>query len=157
MKPVSLNSAATSFLRQGNQVSGRRLSSMETCIETGDLRHVGQELRNCFDSPDVVRLVQRGQGCQSAQFSEHLWCHNRRSRVARPTVYNAMPNAHDRRATIHRLQPSSQLVKRVAAIAELVEFTVENDLPCSAFRDDPGRTPDSIYLAARFQTPIVFW
>src|SRR3954453_10158706 len=76
MKPVSLDSLATYFMRQGNQVGERRLSSMKARIEAGDLRHVGQTLRNCFDGPDVVRLVQRCERYQTAKLRHDLWCHD---------------------------------------------------------------------------------
>src|SRR4051794_17364071 len=156
MKPVSLDSLAAYFLRQGNQVSDRRLSSMKARIEACDLRHVGQTLRNCFDGTDVVGLVQRGERRQGAEFSQHLWCYDSRARVKRPTMHNAMPNTHHLRATIHRFQPSSQMIECVAAIADLVGSTIHKDLAFSILRVDPRRTPDSIYLATRFQTPIPF-
>src|SRR5437763_213331 len=58
--------------------------------------------------------------------------------------------------SIHRLQPTRQLVERVTAIADLVGFTIDKDLPFSVLRVDPWRSPDSFDLAPRFQTPIPF-
>ena len=72
VKAVSLHAGLANFARQRNELGHRRLSTMETGIEAGHLRHVGQLFKDGFDGREIVRLMKRRKGNQFLEFCENL-------------------------------------------------------------------------------------
>src|SRR5690242_19597840 len=72
MEAVSLNPGMADFAGQWNHFCYRRLSPMETGIETCNLRNAGKSLRDGFDRRNIVRLMQRGQRRKPAEFGQDL-------------------------------------------------------------------------------------
>src|SRR5262249_49506892 len=61
VKAIALNTGATDFARERDQLRDGGLAAMKTGIEAGYLRHTRHSMRDCVDRGEVIRLVQRRQ------------------------------------------------------------------------------------------------
>src|SRR5947209_864161 len=83
---------------------------METRIEAGNLRHIGQPFSHCFNSCQIIGLMQRSERYQTAKFSQDLGRYYCRPGEPRSAMHDTMSNTHDLRTTIARLEPRSQSI-----------------------------------------------
>src|SRR4029453_4842117 len=100
MKAVAPHALFFNFVRQGNEVNDRRVRTVETRGETGDLGNIGQTIENCFDRGEVVRLMQRRQRNQFVQLSQDFLSDDNWPSELRAAVHHAMAHAYDLRASV---------------------------------------------------------
>ena len=74
---------------------------MKTCVETGNLRHIGEPFGDRFNRRQIVWLVQRGKRHQAIQFCKDLRCHNRWASILRATMHDAVADANHLRVAVH--------------------------------------------------------
>jgi hypothetical protein len=105
VEAVPLNAAATDTARQRYEVCNGRPAAMKACIETGNLRNVGQTLCDSLYRGKVVRLVEWSERYELAKLSEQLRSDDRRTGMTRATMHNSMTYADDMRSSERRTQP----------------------------------------------------
>ena len=96
MKTVSLHFRAADFARQGDHSRNAWQAPVKTCVETGNLRHIGEPFGDRFNRCQIVRLVQRGQAAPgdtvrqgpavSQPLGQYTACHHARLGARRQLI-----------------------------------------------------------------------
>src|SRR5215213_5545887 len=81
---------------------------MKTGVETSDLRYSRQSFSGCFDSGEVVGLMQWREGNQFIQFRQNLWSNYCWTSEVGATMHHTMTNSQHARAAVFRMQPGSE-------------------------------------------------
>jgi hypothetical protein len=72
VKAVAFHPCLGDVARQGIGLRDPGLAGVELGVETGHLRHVGQQRGNGANRRQVVRLVQRGQGREPFELCQRV-------------------------------------------------------------------------------------
>jgi len=152
VEAVALDAFGGEGARQGEALGDFRLAAVEGGIETGDLRHVGQQGLQGADAGDVVRLVQRGEGDEAGQVAEYGFIDDGRLRVALAAVHDAMADGDDLPAGVRGHEPLEQGVEGdVMADLFAGDGLVGNLLAGAVFGDHFGGVgADTVDLAGDF-------
>ena len=95
METIPPNALCGEPPRQGESLRHPRLGTMESGVETRDLRHLGRGVHDGSYRGEVVRLVQRRQRFELRQFGQHLQRHADGSIIAHAAVDHTVSNADD--------------------------------------------------------------
>ena len=105
VEAVALHAGAADLAGQRHHFGDRRLTAMKARVEAGDLRHTGEPLGDRFDRREIVRLVERSERHQLAQFFQNLRRDDRGTGEVRPAVDDAMADTEHARAAVGRAKP----------------------------------------------------
>src|SRR5690242_13683284 len=97
--------------------------------------------------------MQRGERCQTAEFSNHLWRHHGWASKFCSAMDHTMSDAYYLTVAIYRLEPYSQRIQRPAAVTHIRGFLIHKCPALAVLCEDPRRRPDALDLTARFKMP----
>src|SRR5262244_3318710 len=93
MEPIPPQSVFTVIPRQWYDGCHFRMVGMKSRVKARNLTHVRQSLANCFDSREIVGLLQGSQRYKFVQICQDLSTNYDWRGVAAPTVHDSVPNS----------------------------------------------------------------
>ena len=131
------------------------LRPVEAGVETGDLRDVGQALRDCVDGRQIVRLMKRRERNQTAQLFENLGRDHESDRVKRtPPWTTRCPTPRTRAPPYFERSHTASASSAVALILHVVELHIGERARFAVLGGQPRRRADALDLAAGCQPPV---
>src|SRR5215831_2538031 len=152
MKAIAADAPHHEVARQREFAGKRRLVTMESRVEAGDLRHLRRDGSDGPNSGDVVRLVQRRERYQLLKTGHHLLIDNERLGIDHSAVHNAVSYAAKSRFAADMVREPAVNGRDTGAVVLAGGGLVRDTVALRIRNLQPGRQADTLDLPVQVRS-----